>query len=297
MCKGVSDSEERLKNKLCLFLNAPKSFLAMQAPIKSFKFNSRRIWLACHRWIAVGAGWILAGVGLTGAFLVVAPAVDHWAHPQLFNAEGALPSSRHPDAYWKTLRQRLIGEFGRKAALPMRPPRTPGKTLRVVVRSSWSGTLYLNPVTGIEQGRRSEEDDLPGFVFRLHNCLLLQETGKAILAWIAIAYLLLLISGLAVWWPTRWPPSFRIAFNRGLLRALFDMHRVGGAVLGLFIAISVATGAYMAWRPIGQFVSALNGDQVIKPPSVAVSDARPVTLDLWQRRKHNFRWRQLATFN
>jgi uncharacterized iron-regulated membrane protein len=127
-------------------------------------------------------------------------------------------------------------------------------------------------VTGKEQGRRGEYDGFVNVTFKLHSALLLQDTGKAILAWISLAYLILLISGLVLWWPKRWPPSLKIELRKGVLRGLFDMHRIGGAVLGLLIAVSVATGAYMAWRPLGQFVTTLSGSKAIKPPTISKDD-------------------------
>jgi uncharacterized iron-regulated membrane protein len=85
---------------------------------------------------------------------------------------------------------------------------------------------------------------------------------------VALLYLLLLVTGLVLWWPRRWPPSWHVELRRGLPRALFDVHRVGGAALGGLIAVSVASGAYMAWRPLGAFVSAVAGVEAVKPPAL-----------------------------
>jgi uncharacterized iron-regulated membrane protein len=49
---------------------------------------------------------------------------------------------------------------------------------------------------------------------------------------------------------------------------------VGGASLGLVIALSVATGAYMAWRPLGGWVTALAGAHPVSAP-VLVSKPSP----------------------
>lgn len=96
-----------------------------------------------------------------------------------------------------------------------------------------------------------------------------------ILAWIALSYLALLISGLVLWWPKRWPPTLNIELHKGLLRGLFDLHRTGGVVLGLLITVSVATGAYMAWRPLSEFVTTLSGEKPVKPPKVTVAGTKP----------------------
>jgi uncharacterized iron-regulated membrane protein len=239
------------------------------------RINLRRIWLKIHRWVALSVGWILAAVGLMGAILIVAQPLDKWMHPEFFKADTASisPMASLPAVSLQTIREQLTETFGNKVTFNMRPPRDAGDTFWVLVRGEpWSGTVYLNPVTGKEQGRRGEYDGFVNVTFKLHSALLLQDTGKAILAWISLAYLILLISGLVLWWPKRWPPSLKIELRKGVLRGLFDMHRIGGAVLGLLIAVSVATGAYMAWRPLGQFVTTLSGSKAIKPPAISKDD-------------------------
>lgn len=92
----------------------------------------------------------------------------------------------------------------------------------------------------------------------------------------ALAYLLLLITGLILWWP----PSWRIVLDKGLLRAFFDLHRVGGATLGLVIAASVASGAWMAWRPLGAFATTLSGAAPSTAPGLPKGSASARTLPL-----------------
>ena len=229
--------------------------------------NLRLVWLKVHRWVALSVGWVLALVGLMGAMLVVAQPLDRWAHPELFVA---LPTSQAPvmAPSLESTRQRLAREFGKETGLTFRPPRESDDTLWVIVRGPWDGTVYINPASGREQGRRGETEGFLNVLFKMHSSLLLQDAGKALLAWIALSYLFMLVTGIILWWPVRWPPSFRIELRRGMLRGLFDLHRTGGAVMGLVIAMSVATGAYMAWRPLGEFVSALAGSKLVKPPSL-----------------------------
>ena len=237
----------------------------MRAPL-------RRLWLKVHRWIGLTLGPILALTALLGAMLVVGLPLDRWAHPDFFIAHSArsAPAGDATKAVLplEALRQRLAAEFGTDADFTLRPPRKPTDTLQVRVRGKWEGTLYLDPATGAEQGRRGTHEGAYNILFELHSSLLLDDTGKGVLAFAALAYLFLLVTGIVLWWPVRWPPSLRIVLDRGLLRGLFDLHRTGGAVLGLLIAVSVATGAYMAWRPLGNFISSAMGQQPVKAPVI-----------------------------
>ncbi|PQZ64434.1 hypothetical protein CQ050_20150 [Achromobacter sp. MYb9] len=233
----------------------------------------RGVWLRVHRWLALSAGWVLIFSGLSGAALVVTPALDRWANPQLFQARSDLAPGQAGVALESVL-QSARKEFGDGANLVFRPARVPGETLEVRVRAAWRGTLYLDPVTGVEQGRRGETEGAANVLFKLHSALYLDGTGKAILAWVALTYLFLLITGLILWWPRHWSKGWNMALDRGLLRSLFDLHRVGGATLGLLIAVSVATGAYMAWRPLGQAVTWLSGATPVKAPALPAINAK-----------------------
>lgn len=239
--------------------------------------NLRRLWLKTHRWTALSVGWLLALVGFVGALLIVGQPLDRIVHTELFRADG---TTVVPPVALEAIRQQLVAEFG-KASLRLRPP-APGETLAVnVTGKGWNGTVYLNPFTGREQGRRGELDGVVNILFKFHNTLFLPKTGRAILALLSISYLFLLVSGVVLWWPKRWPPLLRIELRKGQLRGLFDLHRTGGAVLGLVIAVSVATGTYIAWKPLGEGVSALAGVALVKAPKVPTLAAgeKPLSLD------------------
>lgn len=238
----------------------------------------RQLWLRIHRWTALSLGWVLILSGLTGAVLVVAQPLDRWLHPELFHAR-TQSNVGAPDAALQGVLQALKAEWP-KGSFTMRPAREPGESLWVLVNGPWRGTVYFDPATGLEQGRRGETEGFVNALFKLHSSLWWQDTGKAILAWVALAYLFLLATGLVLWWPRRWPPSWRIVLDKGLLRAFFDLHRVGGAALGLLIAVSVASGAWMAWRPLGGFVTTLSGAAPTKTPTLPKGSASAPALPL-----------------
>jgi uncharacterized iron-regulated membrane protein len=247
----------------------------------------RRLWLHCHRWTALCLGWVLILSGVTGSLLVVARPLDRWLHPAYFvvatpavDAASLRDPLLHPAALspvsLDALRDRLAGEFGPRASFTFAPPRAPGDTMQVLVRSAWRGTLYLDPTTGAEQGRRGENEGIVALLYGLHGALWMDQTGKAVLACAALSYLLLLMTGAMLWWPRTWPPSFGVTFRKGWTRALFDVHRTGGVVLGLALALCIATGAYLAWRPIGGWITWLSGEpRTVAPGLPAVSGATP----------------------
>jgi uncharacterized iron-regulated membrane protein len=230
----------------------------------------RNLWRGAHRWFALSLGWVLGLMGLSGALLVVAPPLDEQLHPQLFKV-AAPPASidgRHATLPLEAIRAKLGVEFGKKASLSFLPPRDVGDSLPVLVRGAWKGTVYIDPFSGAELGRRGETEGVVNFLFKLHSTLFMDDFGRALLAFVALCYLLLLVTGLILWWPRSGQSAWRIEWRKGLVRSLFDVHRVTGATLGVLIAVSVATGVYMAWPPLRGFVTTLSGDKAMRAPAL-----------------------------
>ncbi len=249
--------------------------------------TARRVWIWLHRWVGLTLGMLLAAAALLGALMTVLRPLDEAMHPELFRAppraaasSAAVEASSTP---LETLRRRMAAEFGPQATLTMRPPREDGESLRVIIRgAAWEGTVYVDPLTMAELGRRGEAEGLANVVFELHSALLLGDTGKVVLAFTALAYLALLITGLVLWWPTnakQWQHAFKLKLDKGTTRSLFDLHRFAGAVLGLLVAVTVASGAWMAYRPMGGWINALVGDTAPKPPRIGPPHGDPVPLD------------------
>src|SRR3546814_20265617 len=116
----------------------------------------RRWWLTAHRWMALSLGWILILSGLTGAILVVAQPMHQWARPDLFKAHTE-PGPGEQSAPLQPVLKNLRHQFGPKVAFAFNPPRNARDSLQVSVQGPWRGTVYINPYTGIEQGRLGEK--------------------------------------------------------------------------------------------------------------------------------------------
>lgn len=238
------------------------------------RLTLRRCWLLAHRWLGLTLGVLLLGVAVTGTLLVVAEPLDKALHAHLFEAPGA------GNAVLDPVLQRLRAEFGPGVSVTLRPPREPDESLQAMVRGAWEGTVYFDPATAQELGRRGKEEGFFNLLFELHSSLLAGDAGKPVLAAAALAYAVMLVSGLVLWWPARWRHAWTVKTSAGLTRSLFDLHRVAGTLLGLLVLVAVASGAYMAWRPLSGWVTSLSGDTPVRPPAVqAVAGARWMPLD------------------
>lgn len=235
----------------------------------------RRLWLRLHRWVGLSLGLVLSLIALTGASLIVLKPLDRTLNPALF----AAPAPEMAPVSLDAVRQVLVARYGPQANYTLRPPREFAETLWVHVRGPWDGTAYVDPATARILGERGEYEGAVNFLFELHSSLLLGDAGRPLMASLALAYFFLLASGLALWWPANWKAAWRLRFKAGLTASLFDLHRVGGSALGLLIAISVFSGAYMAWKPLSGFVTMVAGATATLPPKVAQWQGSGASLD------------------
>ncbi len=234
----------------------------------------KRLWIKLHRWVGLSLGALLLFSGLTGTLLILGEPIDEALRPHLFQAD------RPGDGKLDPVLARLRQAHGPDAAFTFRPPREPGETLQVFVTGPWNGTVYIDPHSGEERGRLGDTEGAFNLLFALHSTLLAEQTGRAILALAALAYVLLLATGVVLWWPRRWRQALTVQVRFGWARTLYDMHRVAGVTLGLVVLVTVLSGAYMAWRPLSMAVSALASERPTPMPTLSapLSEA-PASVD------------------
>ncbi len=70
------------------------------------------------------------------------------------------------------------------------------------------------------------------------------KTGKLIIGISTIALLLIILSGLIVWWPAKrqCQKKFTISTDKGSYRFWFDFHCVGGVISTLVLVVCILTG-------------------------------------------------------
>ncbi|MEN2488620.1 PepSY-associated TM helix domain-containing protein [Flavobacterium sp. B11] len=113
-------------------------------------------------------------------------------------------------------------------------------------------SVYMNPYTGdisnIKSVSRSDSPDFFRWILNGHRALWLPyDIGRPIVGVAVLIFVVLLISGIVLWWPTKWiksiiDKSFKIKWDASFKRVNYDMHNVFGFYSCIFLFFIAVTG-------------------------------------------------------
>ncbi|MCP3656037.1 PepSY domain-containing protein [Herbaspirillum sp.] len=209
----------------------------------------KKIWFQLHWFIGITAGTLLMTIGVTGAVLAFREEIMEALSPGVRHVQVRQQATLTPQQLLDKLREAeparrvttltLTSEPGASARVVFAPP--PGvRRGEVRYADPYTGAL-LPPVTGAEFFE---------FIEHFHRWLLLPtEIGKIVLGTLALALLMLALSGLYLRWPRR-PLSLRawlrLDFQLQGRSFLWNLHSVIGTwSLVMYVVFSI-TGAYWA---------------------------------------------------
>lgn len=264
------------------------------APPRRFALPGRATWVVVHRWAGLTLALFLAVAGLTGSLLPWIEELEAATAPELHNSRWI----GTPDPL--RVREEVLARYP-GAALDFLPLSVePGKALRLhlhwldpktgLEREHGPGVpewddLFLNPVTGEEQGRREWGNigqgtkNLMPFLYRLHYSLALGTIGTLAFGLAALIWTLDCFVGFYLTLPPRapkpartpllerWRPSWRIRWKSTPYKLNFDLHRAGGLwlwpLLLVFAWSSVSFNLPQAYVPVMQALGAKDARAVL----------------------------------
>jgi hypothetical protein len=211
-------------------------------------------------------GVVFALVALSGTVLAFQRELLLVAHPQL--ARASLPIMAEQGAAFS----RIVAEWGPRG---LSSADLPSAKLPV-----WQGYFpegerrYFDAASGELLLTRNPGNDWVLWLRDLHTHLLAGETGEEVLGVVGLIALLMLLSGLYLWWP-RWRALVQsLRWHAGPpTRRWFSWHRSSGALLLPLALLVTTTGVAMIYNDAVR--SALrwtfgDGPEVVPPPALPV---------------------------
>ncbi len=221
----------------------------------------KQLVLFLHRWLGLITGLVVLILSITGCLFVFQQEISEWVRHDTFYAD-EVPANQ------QTL---PIEELQAKAADALEIDNLPyGITTYKDPDRNWSAmlykagvdswtyfgsmeaykTAYINPYNGQIEGVVNEKKDFFQIVKGIHWSLLLAKPiGQPILVWSTVLFLILLVSGMILWWPKKWnkagrQKTFKIKWGSTWRRVNYDLHNVLGFYFLVLSFIIGFTGLY-----------------------------------------------------
>ncbi|MBS1601073.1 MAG: PepSY domain-containing protein [Bacteroidetes bacterium] len=253
-----------------------------------------------HLWLGLVSGLVVLVVSLTGCLFVFQKEISERLHREWFFVEAPRAGVTMPLGILKAKAAAVLGPDRPVANIIIyaQPDRTweflaykeNDSALTYFGAVEYYQSVFLNPYTGVVTGARNYKTDLFNVVKYLHWSLLLSTRyGQPIVGWSTVIFVILLITGLVLWWPRRWTKalrerSFKIKWKSSFRRVNYDLHNVPG-FYGLVPALLISsTGLVFAFRWAAGFIYFVAAGTVVPPRlAEARSDMAVTVADPLQR--------------
>lgn len=229
-----------------------------------------------HLWLGLASGLVVFIVGITGCCYVFIEEIQNITEPWQSVKE-------QPRAYLlpSNIRQIASDEIHGKQVGYV--SYTPEKAAYAgAFGKDYSYGIYINPYTGKVQHVKNFKEkrfDFFSFVLDGHlNLWLPYKIGRPIVDAGVLVFVILLISGLVLWWPKNWSKvnrdkSFKIKWGARFKRLNYDLHNVPGFYMMLVLLVIAFTGLVYSY---GWFARSLywatSGGNLYPEYEAAVSD-------------------------
>lgn len=247
-----------------------------------------------HLWLGLASGLIIVFLGITGCILAFEQEIKSVTQPYLYVKESnqpVLPPSK--------LQQIAV------AVLPDKIPHSvsymdKGKSAQVAFYNEapeYYYIVYINQYTGEVLKVKNEDADFFRVVLMGHYYLWLPPgIGQPILATATLIFLIMLISGIVLWWPRNKAARkqrFSVKWNATFKRKNYDLHNVLGfymSWIAIFIAVTGLVWGFQ-WFAKSLYWTTSGGRQLVefyepvseKPMQPVVSAGAPAIDKVWQK--------------
>ncbi|ASZ09678.1 PepSY domain-containing protein [Chitinophaga pendula] len=208
-----------------------------------------------HLWLGLTSGLVVFIVALTGSILAFEEELDLLFNRHLLVVDTISPHRKSLDELQGIATRQVAGapiqrvqifHDADRSILFLTGDKQEGRTV-----------IALNPYTGQVLGVFDYEKRFFTIVLKLHRYLLMGETGKVITGINCLIFLIMLISGLVIWWPrvkAAVKQRFRIKWNGAPKRLNWDIHAVGGFYALIFLLAIAFTGLVWSFSWVNKMV-------------------------------------------
>lgn len=241
-----------------------------------------------HLWLGLPTGLVVFILGLTGAIYCFAPELQDLQPYRTVKEENKvfLP----PSQIRRIAEENLPGKSLQRIYYDARD-----KAVMVLFskKEAYTYSVFINPYSGKVLQVRNNDRDFLSVVLQIHRTLKIPY-GHEIIRWSTVIFLLLMVTGLVLWWPKNKRTAkqgFKIMWRAHPKRLNYDLHKVLGFYVSWIAIFTALTGLMFAFESYANFVYQMSGaDQSLvlkKPPlsdttSTTSENIEPIDL-VWKQ--------------
>jgi uncharacterized iron-regulated membrane protein len=224
-------------------------------------FRTINDWL--HLWLGLVSGLIVFIIAITGCIYCFQKEITSLTQPYQFVKTEEKPYIS-PSVLKKIAEQKQFGDKAGKPGSVINGVQYPGRGKAAIAsyRDKKTGfmQIYMNPYTGEILKVKALEKDFFRIILEGHFQLWLpRPVGQQVICWATSIFVLLLISGLIMWWPKNLrkanaDKSFKVKWKASFKRVNYDLHNVLGFYVLIGALIIAITGLYFGWKWVPQTV-------------------------------------------
>ena len=212
---------------------------------KTLKKNIAKL----HLWLGLGSGLIVFIVALTGSLLVFEKEIDQFINPNFYTVPTIGSEKKTLDYCTQILkREYSIQKINRITTFD-----DPHRTIQIVGKNNQKEVqvFSIDPYSGKILDTALQKDRFFTIVLSLHRQLLLDDIGEIITGISCLIFVILLISGLVIWWPKKkkyLKQRLTIKRNSSFKRLNWDLHSTFGFYSFLFLLVISLTGLTWSFK-------------------------------------------------
>lgn len=235
---------------------------------KTKKYGLKSLIRQVHLWLGLSSGLIVCIVSISGCLFVFQNEISTITYGKIFfitprvSAVLSLSELQHKAhvALGSSMPVNFIITYRQpNKAWEFMAYQTNDTALTYFGAVNYFKSVFINPYDGRITGFRDYKYDFFNIVKYVHWSLLLNtKYGQPIVAWATLFFVILLLSGLVLWWPKKWnkkanQQSFTIKWAAKWKRFNYDLHNVLGfysLLLSLILALTGMTWGFSWFRTL-----------------------------------------------
>ncbi|WP_264537441.1 PepSY-associated TM helix domain-containing protein [Flavobacterium sp. N1736] len=220
---------------------------------KKIKKAARQI----HLWLGLATGIIVFIISITGCIYVFEEEIRNAVSQEQLN----IPVQQKPFVGLEKIVTNFKKEVpkGKITSIKINE-KEPNACVELNTKSK---SYYFNPYDGTLINQ--EKQDWLVTVRKLHTSLLLGETGSFIQRWSVVIFVLMLITGIIIWFPAQMrslKQSLSIKWKGTAKRINYDLHNVLGFYASFILLIIALTGLFFAFKEVKNTAAFLSGSEL-----------------------------------